>query len=72
MAKKEQPKLFDIAIEKTSMSGNSEWGTFRDSLKAPIHGWFTYPAGFSQKAVEHFIDVHNLKPGKNVLFDPFM
>ncbi len=27
-----------------------EWGTFKDSLKAPVHRWFTYPAGFSYKA----------------------
>ncbi len=26
-----------------------ELGTFKDSLRAPIHRWFTYPAGFSYK-----------------------
>ena len=25
----------------------SEWGTFKDSLRAPVHRWFTYPAGFA-------------------------
>lgn len=49
----------------------SEWGTFRDSLKAPIHGWFTYPAGFSFKAVEHTIKKEGLGAG-NVIYDPFM
>lgn len=50
----------------------SEWGTFRDSLKAPIHGWFTYPAGFSFKAVEHSLSQENLIKGKSVIYDPFM
>jgi DNA modification methylase len=50
----------------------SEWGTFRDSLKAPVHGWFTYPAGFSFKAVEHSIKQENLVIGESVIYDPFM
>jgi DNA modification methylase len=49
----------------------SEWGTFKDSLKAPVHRWFTYPAGFSYKAVEHTIDRFNIKPGQRI-YDPFM
>lgn len=49
----------------------SEWGTFKDSLKAPIFGWFTYPAGFSYKAVEYSIKQESLKPGDTV-YDPFM
>lgn len=50
----------------------AEWGTFRDSLKAPIHGWFTYPAGFSFKAVEHSLNQEGLLKGKSVVYDPFM
>jgi DNA modification methylase len=50
----------------------SEWGTFRESLKAPVHGWFTYPAGFSFKAVEHSIRQENLVQGESVIYDPFM
>jgi DNA modification methylase len=53
-------------------AGISEWGTFRDSLRAPVHSWFTYPAGFSFKAVEHSIALQNLTPGKSVVYDPFM
>ncbi|WP_407503101.1 DNA methyltransferase, partial [Acinetobacter baumannii] len=53
-------------------SNVSEWGTFKDSLKAPVHSWFTYPAGFSFKAVEHTIKKHNLKPGIDTIYDPFM
>ena len=49
----------------------SEWGTFKDSLKAPIFGWFTYPAGFSYKAVEYSLKQEGLKPGDTV-YDPFM
>lgn len=51
---------------------NSEWGTFRDSLRAPVHSWFTYPAGFSYKAVEHSFAQQNLQPGASVVYDPFM
>jgi adenine-specific DNA methylase len=49
----------------------SEWGTFKDSLRAPIHRWFTYPAGFSYKAVEHSIEKYNVRMGQTV-YDPFM
>lgn len=49
----------------------SEWGTFKDSLKAPVYGWFTYPAGFSYKAVEHCFDEFNLSKGSTI-YDPFM
>lgn len=49
----------------------TEWGTFKDSLKAPVYGWFTYPAGFSYKAVEYSIKEEKLKPG-DTIYDPFM
>ena len=35
----------------------SEYGSFRDSLRAPIHRWFTYPAGYSHKFVESIIRI---------------
>lgn len=50
---------------------DAEWGTFKDSLKAPVHRWFTYPAGFSYKAVAHSIERFNVLPGQ-ALYDPFM
>lgn len=50
---------------------NSEWGTFKDSLRAPVHRWFTYPAGFSYKAVEHSIERYGLLQGQTI-YDPFM
>lgn len=49
----------------------TEWGTFKDSLKAPIHSWFTYPAGFSYKAVESSFKTHHITPG-DTIYDPFM
>lgn len=47
-----------------------DWGTFKDSLRAPVHRWFTYPAGFSFKAVEEAFRIHNVKAGMTV-YDPF-
>ena len=66
----EQYSLFEI--EKTEQSAEiQEWGTFKDSLRAPIHNWFTYPAGFSYKAVESSIHSNSIKQGQ-VIYDPFM
>ncbi len=48
-----------------------DWGTFKDSLRAPVHNWFTYPAGFSYKAVETSIHRNEIEPGQ-VVYDPFM
>lgn len=66
-----QTNLFEVEL-KEAVQDNSEWGTFRDSLRAPVHGWFTYPAGFSYKAVEHSLKEANLKIGKSTIYDPFM
>jgi len=57
-----------VSLNKKS---NSEWGTFKDSLKAPVHRWFTYPAGFSHKSVEHSIEKHGIIQGQTI-YDPFM
>jgi DNA modification methylase len=66
-----QTALFDIELKKEEPN-ISEWGTFKDSLRAPVHGWFTYPAGFSHKAVEHSLKQVNLIKGKSTIYDPFM
>jgi len=66
-----QPRLFKSEPD-SNRSGFSEWGTFKDSLRAPIHNWFTYPAGFSHKAVEHYLQLHSAVPQKTVIYDPFM
>jgi len=67
-----QTELFDVDIIKEKEADTSEWGTFRESLRAPVHGWFTYPAGFSFKAVKHSIDQADLQIGKSTIYDPFM
>jgi DNA modification methylase len=68
-----QPQLFQ-EMEKPILSSdghNKEWGTFKDSLRAPIHSWFTYPAGFSYKAVGYSLQEHAVGAGQCV-YDPFM
>lgn len=45
-------------------------GTFRDSLRAPIHRWFRYPAGYSFKFVLESFELFNVSPG-NWVYDPF-
>jgi DNA modification methylase len=64
-----QPSLFTLDDEKPIEV--QEWGTFKDSLRAPIHNWFTYPAGFSYKAVEASLKAHSIATSQ-VVYDPFM
>ncbi len=59
--------LFDVEVPEEKQ----EWGTFKDSLRAPIHNWFTYPAGFSYKAVESSLRTHHIHAGQTI-YDPFM
>jgi DNA modification methylase len=59
------------ADEQEKPVDTQEWGTFKDSLRAPIHNWFTYPAGFSYKAVESSLRMHGIQQGQ-VIYDPFM
>lgn len=59
------------ADEREAPVDTQEWGTFKDSLRAPIHNWFTYPAGFSYKAVESSLRSHGIRQGQTV-YDPFM
>lgn len=47
-----------------------ELGTFKDSMRAPIHGWFRYPAGYSYKLVEAIFARYSIAPGHWV-YDPF-
>ena len=49
----------------------SKWGTFQDCLRAPVHRWFKYPAGFSYKLVETLIDEFRLNHTHWIL-DPFV
>ena len=72
---KHQLRLFPDSETKGSEIAKDitqkEWGTFKDSLKAPIHRWFTYPAGFSYKAVESNFKTHNITK-EHTVYDPFM
>lgn len=63
--------LFEQSKTPKKKKQESEWGTFKDSLRAPVHRWFTYPAGFSYKAVEHSIERFGVMPGQTI-YDPFM
>ena len=58
-----------IKHEKKSLQ-RCDLGTFKDSLRAPVHRWFTYPAGFSYKAVEEAFRHYQIKSGMSV-YDPF-
>ena len=58
------------AVSSPTADRRAEFGTFKDSLRAPIHRWFTYPAGFSFKAVEEAFRIYSIKPGMT-LYDPF-
>ncbi len=49
----------------------SAYGSFQDSLRAPIHRWFTYPAGYSHKLVESKIREYGLD-GRHWIVDPFV
>ena len=49
----------------------STYGSFQDSLRAPIHRWFTYPAGYSYKLVEGKIREYGLD-GRHWIVDPFV
>lgn len=69
--KSEQLALFHHEKPVSITDDVKNWGTFKDSLRAPVHRWFTYPAGFSYKAVEHSFERFNIKQGMTV-YDPFM
>ena len=49
----------------------SGYGSFRDSLRAPIHRWFTYPAGYSHRLVTSKISEFGLGEGAWIA-DPFL
>ncbi|MDD9806753.1 MAG: DNA methyltransferase [Gammaproteobacteria bacterium] len=57
-------------FELVNQKSNREWGTFKDSLRAPVHRWFTYPAGFSYKAVHCSLEKHQIRRGM-LVYDPF-
>ncbi len=48
-----------------------KYGSFQDSLRAPVHRWFTYPAGYSHKLVEQKIEEYGLGR-QHWIMDPFV
>jgi DNA modification methylase len=48
----------------------ADFGTFKDSLRAPIHSWFRYPAGYSYKLVEKLFRENSITVG-DWIYDPF-
>ncbi|AFZ49775.1 restriction endonuclease subunit M [Dactylococcopsis salina] len=66
-----QLSLFTDESTQKEENKSEYWGTFKDNLRVPVHRWFTYPAGFSYKAVEYAFQQFNLKKGM-VVYDPFM
>ena len=51
-------------------NGFPDFGTFKDSQKAPIHGWFRYPAGYSSKLIEYVFYQLRLNQ-ESWVYDPF-
>ena len=49
----------------------SAYGSFKDSLRTPIHRWFQYPAGYSCRLVESKISQYGLD-GRHWIADPFV
>ena len=47
------------------------YGSFQDSRRAPVHRWFTYPAGYSYRLVESKIREYGLN-GQHWIADPFV
>ncbi len=66
----ELPAIKPVAVAANARDIRAEFGTFKDSLRAPVHRWFTYPAGFSFKAVEEAFKIYDLQAGMT-LYDPF-
>jgi DNA modification methylase len=50
---------------------NNEYGTFKDSMRAPVHRWFQYPAGYSHKLVKAKVRECALNKNSWIL-DPFV
>ncbi len=66
-------RLTEKWINKIATPDNSkaDYGTFKDSLRAPIHRWFKYPAGYSYRLIEEKIKQYKLTHQKWIL-DPFV
>ena len=59
-----------LSSENDGLYSGKDLGTFKDSLRAPIHGWFKYPAGYSYKFVRASFEQFDISRGDWV-YDPF-
>jgi DNA modification methylase len=64
------PSSAEMILERGIGLSRADLGTFKASLRAPIHRWFTYPAGFSYRGVEEAFKLYNIRPGMTV-YEPF-
>lgn len=58
-------------VENAPYVDPSDYGTFKDSLNAPVHRWFKYPAGYSYRLVQQKIRQYGLN-NKHIILDPFV
>ncbi len=67
-----QLPLFPEHVEHTRNDSNrlKDYGTFKDNLKAPIHSWFRYPAGYSYRFVEFVFSESDIG-NDSWVYDPF-
>lgn len=63
--------LFDPIRSPARALDISRLGTFQDCLRAPVHRWFKYPAGFSYRLVEALIADLGLD-FRHWILDPFV
>lgn len=58
-------------FEEEKQSKKHDYGTFKDSMRAPVHRWFQYPAGYSYRFIEEKIKEYGLNHTSWIL-DPFL
>lgn len=70
---KQLPLFANDLQSQTPIGSNgeqTELGTFKDSMRAPIHNWFRYPAGYSYKFVDAVFRKFNIA-SQHWVYDPF-
>lgn len=70
---REQLRLdfYETSLSRPKDNGLERIGTFQDSLRAPVHRWFKYPAGYSYKLV-HTLSEDCRLTERNWILDPFV
>lgn len=69
--KSAQKDLSEWGINNNNISIQDTRGTFANNMKAPIHRWFRFAAGFSYDLVEESFRSYGVNSRKKVL-DPFL